>query len=89
MSHQALLFRFTLGNDQSIGPAALKRLWSRACETPDVSVGRSQGLRSTDKPTYSLYAPQHLADLPQIELRLRRILEESNLRASLAPVHHK
>ncbi|QDH70297.1 hypothetical protein [Marilutibacter alkalisoli] len=89
MSHQTAMFRFTLGSDQSIGPSDLKRLWSRACGTPNVSVGRSQGLYPADRPTYSLYAPQHLENLPEVEQRLRRMLEESNLRASLIPAYHK
>jgi hypothetical protein len=46
-------------------------------------VGRHPGALAQDKPTYSLYGSQHLRDLPQVESRLRRLLEEQNLRVSL------
>ena len=83
MKHQIPLFKFTLGHGQSIGPAALQAMWVSACQSPHVSVGRHPGALAQDKPTYSLYAPQHLRDLPQVESRLRRLLEEQNLRVSL------
>jgi len=83
MKHQIAIFRFTLSQHQSIGPAQLHALWARACETPHVSVGRSPG----NRPTYSLYASQRLENLPQVERRLRQLLDECKLRASLIPLH--
>lgn len=87
MKHQIAIFRFTLGNGQSIGPTELRILWARACQTPHVSVGRTQSVRGDDKPTYSLYAPQQLENLPQVEERLRRLMDECKLRLSLIPLH--
>lgn len=83
MSHQVEIFRFTLGLGQSIGPAQLQALWTRACQTPQVSVGRRPGAYGSDKPAYSLYARSDIADVPLIEQRLRQLLELSQLRASL------
>lgn len=89
MKHQIAIFRFTLGTGQSIGPAELRAIWARACQTPHVSVGRTHGAYGSDKPTYSLYASQHLADLPNVEQRLRHLLDQSKLRASLIALHHR
>lgn len=88
MAHLIPMFKFTLGHDQSIGPAALRTLWEEACRTADVSVARhAGGFGSDGRPTYSLFAPQQLQDLSQVESRLRRALEESHLRASLIVLH--
>ena len=87
MKHQIAMFKFTLGTGQSIGPSALLALWKRACQSQHVSVGRQAGPFGDDRPTYALYAQQHLEDLAQVESRLRSLLEESHLRASLTPLH--
>jgi hypothetical protein len=89
MKHQIAIFRFTLGQGQSIGPTQLQALWSRACQTPHVSVGRSQGAHGSDRPTYSLYASQRLENLPNVEQRLRELLDQSKLRASLIALHQR
>lgn len=89
MKHQIAIFRFTLGHGQSIGPAELQALWARACRTPHVSVGRAHGAHGSDKPTYSLYASQRLEDLPDVEQRLRNLLDQSKLRASLIALHNR
>ena len=89
MKHQIAMFKFTLGNDQSIGPAALHALWARACQTSNVSVGRTLSVQRSDKPTYSLYATQQLDNLPSVEQRLRLMLEECKLRVSLVALHHQ
>ena len=83
MKHQIAIFRFTLSPSQSIGPAQLHALWANACQTPNVSVGRTPGAR----PTYSLYASQQLQNLPLVEQRLRRLLDDNKLHASLIPLH--
>jgi hypothetical protein len=84
MKDQVAIFRFTLGNGQSIGPTALEALWARACGSSNVSVSRHAGAFGGDgRPTYCLYASQSLADLPQVETRLRRLMEHSKLRMSL------
>lgn len=87
MRHQIQIFKFTLGNGQSIGPAELQTLWERACQSPHVSVGRQRGRFEHDRPTYSLYATPQLRDLPEVEKRLRQLLEERHLRASLIALH--
>ena len=89
MKQQIAIFRFTLGHGQSIGPAQLQALWARACQTPHVSVGRSPGPRGSDRPTYALYASQRLEDLPLVEQRLRQLLDESKLRATLISLHQR
>lgn len=86
MKHQIAIFRFTLSRHQSIGPTQLEALWARACQTPQVSVSRTRGA-TDDRPIYSLYASQQLEDLPQVERRLRLLLEQNDLRASLIPLH--
>lgn len=84
MKPQIAIFRFTLGPKQSIGPAQLQALWARACQTSQVSVGRSN---ADGRPLYSLYASQQLEDLGQVEQRLRRLLDDSKLNASLVALH--
>jgi hypothetical protein len=86
--HQIAMFTFTLGNTESIGPAALRDMWVRACGTSDVSVGRRPPAESfRDRPDYTLYAPQGLADIRDVELRLRRMFETAYLHASLTALH--
>ena len=88
MAHLIPMFKFTLGNGQSIGPEELRKLWARACGTSHVGVSRQPGAFGGDgRPTYSLLASQHLQDLPLVETRIRRALEEHHLRASLVPLH--
>lgn len=85
---QIALFTFTLSNAESIGPAALRELWTRASGTSDVGVGRRDphgGRR--DRPIYTLYAPQGLGDLRDVEARLRQLLEAARLHASLTSLH--
>lgn len=86
MKHQVALFRFTLGNGQSIGPADLKSLWMDACRTGDVSVGRAVDPRDVERSVYSLYAPHDLGSQPGVEQRLRVLLDARRLRASLTAV---
>ena len=86
--HQIALFTFTLGNTESIGPAALRDMWMRACGTSNVSVGRRAPAETfRDRPVYTLYAPQGLADIRDVDLRLRRMLESAHLHASLTALH--
>jgi len=81
------MFRFTLGTDQSIGPKDLQTIWMQASQMADVSVGCVAGPISQDKATYSLYATQSLEGLAEVEARLRRLLDQRNLRAALLCVH--
>lgn len=85
-SYQIPLFTFTLGSRESIGPDALRMLWMRAAESHKVSVGRKQVARDADRPVYTLYASQHLPDLPGVEKRLRALLESSHLNATVNAV---
>ena len=85
--HQIALFTFTLGSAESIGPHALRRLWAIASGTGNVSVGRKESQWGNgNRPVYTLYAPQGLGDLRDVELRLRRALEAAHLHASLTPM---
>ncbi|AWV07552.1 hypothetical protein [Marilutibacter maris] len=84
MKSYMAVFRFTLSPSQSIGPTQLHALWANACQTPQVSVARNL---VRGRPTYSLYAGHQLRDLPEVERRLRRLLEENKLNASLTAMH--
>lgn len=86
MKQQIAIFRFTLSQNQTIGPARLQALWTQACQTPHVSVGREEGV-SGGRPTYSLYAQQRLENLPLVEQRLRHLFDQAKLHASLIPLH--
>ena len=82
--HQIALFTFTLGRAESIGPQALRRLWAIASGSREVSVGRRESQWGDgNRPVYTLYAPQGLANLREVELRLRDALEGVHLHASL------
>lgn len=85
--HQIPLFTFTLGSGGSIGPTHLRAIWKRASGTSAVSVGRKVLPGNQEKPIYTLYAPQSLGDLRGVELRLRQLLEEAHLNASLNVLH--
>lgn len=82
--HHIALFTFTLGSAESIGPQALRRLWAGASGSGDVSVGRKESQWGKgNRPVYTLYAPQGLGNLHEVELRLRHALEHAHLHASL------
>lgn len=86
--HLIALFTFTLGNTESIGPAPLKELWARASGTSDVGVDRRMPTTGhRDRPVYTLYAPQGLSNLREVELRLRSLMEAAHLHASVIPLH--
>ena len=85
--HQIAFFTFTLGRRESIGPIALRKLWAHASGIADAGVERKVVRGNEERPVYTLYAPQHLPDLPGVELRLRRLLESAGLNASLSAVY--
>ena len=88
MSKQQIpTFTFTLGSRESIGPSALDEMWKRASCSNNVSVGREWRPRKEGKPVYILYAPQNLADLRGVEVRLRKLLEAAHLNVLLNPVY--
>lgn len=70
-------FRFRLRHDLSIGPAALKRLWSAACGDENVTVSREPTRTASGDSTYRycLCGPPHLFDLAHVEARLRTSLQ--------------
>jgi hypothetical protein len=75
MTHHIALFSFRLTGAQSIGPAALRELWSAACESDNVRVSRVSQGNGGRMHTYSLCAPPKTANLAAIEMRLRRLLD--------------
>ena len=86
--HQIALFTFTLGSTESISPDALRAMWVNASGSGNVSVGRKNPEGTwRDRPIYTLYAPQSLANLPEVEIRLRRALEGAHLHATLTGMH--
>ena len=77
MDHHIALFSFRLTAAQSIGPNSLRRLWSSACESDNVKVSRVSHGKGGSAHTYSLCASPRIANLAAIEMRLRRLLEET------------
>jgi hypothetical protein len=71
------LFQFRLSSGQSIGPQALRRLWSTACRTEDVTVSREIRKVGYGRQghVYSLCGSPKMPDLPDIEVRLRNLLQ--------------
>jgi hypothetical protein len=86
--HHIALFTFTLGSTESISPIALRALWANASGIGNVSVGRKNPEGTwRDRPIYTLYAPQSLSNLQDVETRLRRALEDAHLHATLTGLH--
>ena len=88
MRHSVPLFLFRLNNGQSIGPSALRRLWSDACGTNDVMVSRETRDSALGAPihTYTLSGPANVNVL-NIEGRLRRLFADAALTATITPMH--
>ena len=79
MSTQVPLFQFRLRNGASIGPTALRRIWTTASGSTEVTVARELrriGTERTDH-VYSLSGPANLYDLPTVETRLRDLLQDA------------
>jgi hypothetical protein len=79
------IFRLRLRNGASIGPAPLKRLWSLAAESEEVSVSRD-----IDRPGHAFVHHAYVVsargipfDIATVETNLRRLLQE---RLSMASV---
>jgi hypothetical protein len=89
MSHHVPLFRFWLRNGQSIGPSALRRLWASACGTDDVTVTREarEAAFGPETHTYSLCGSPKTANLQNVEGRLRRLLSDMALSATIIHTH--
>ena len=86
--HHIALFTFTLGSTESISPIALRALWANASGIGNVSVGRKILVSdSATREIYTLYAPQSLSNLQDVETRLRRALENAHLHATLTGLH--
>lgn len=77
-------FWFRLRHDLSIGPAALKRLWSVACGDENVTVSREPERTTLGDSTYRycLCGPPRLFHLARVEARLLQTLQ------SLFPADH-
>lgn len=72
------IFRIRFRNGGSIGPALLRRLWSLALGSEDVSVSRDEG-RPRQTPAYHTYVVSAIAiprDMKGVETTLRRLLQE-------------
>ena len=89
MSQHIPLFRFWLRNGQSIGPSALRRLWASACGTDDVTVTREDRAAAygAQTHTYSLCGSPKTANLANVESRLRKMLSEMALAATIVHTH--
>lgn len=88
MDKHVALFRFKLNSGQSVGPVALRALWSRACESNDVSVSRQASrFGGGTQTSYLLHGPANIADLRNVEQRLRTLINESKLVGTISPLH--
>lgn len=86
MNHVAI-FRFRLSGGHSIGRAALQTIWSAACRSNDVSVGReNSGPAVYGEPShiYSLYGPPRMPNGSDIERRLHDSLAAALPKATIA-----
>lgn len=72
------IFRLRLRNGASIGPVLLKRLWSLAAASDQVSVSRDVGRpgHASVHQTYIVSAPGTPWDVATVETTLRRLLQE-------------
>ncbi|MBN8740192.1 MAG: hypothetical protein BGP24_00555 [Lysobacterales bacterium 69-70] len=68
-------FQFRLAPGASVGPALLKRIWWAAAQTPQIDVSRA-ARHQADGFIYSLSAPANLADIANVETRLRKLLDQ-------------
>ncbi|TAA25819.1 hypothetical protein [Pseudoxanthomonas winnipegensis] len=75
------MFSFTLGANNSIGPAELRELWARASGVSAVHVGRRLQPYGDERPTYTLYGPQSLTGVHEVGRRLCALLEARHLNA--------
>ncbi|PZS90848.1 hypothetical protein [Stenotrophomonas maltophilia] len=66
---------FRLRNGQSISPARLMSVWSKAAESNDCAV-RRENIDGAGY-VYALYAPNSLLSPRRVELRMRALLEEA------------
>jgi hypothetical protein len=78
MSDPIPLFQFRLRNGMSIGPVALRRIWSTASQSQHVTVSRELRRLGNQQSghVYSLNGPPNLCDLSTIEIRLRNLLND-------------
>lgn len=76
MSEYVAMFRFRLSNGLTIGPKTLRRLWSMACCSNNVSVTRMiSGPGYGDQGhVYSLWAVSSVRDLRWVETEMERLL---------------
>jgi hypothetical protein len=81
-------FKIHLGSKQSIGPRALRALWSQASMSEDISVSmQSRQTSLGSREVYTLSGTPRLIDQPTIEVRLRKLLLDANLIGSITAVH--
>jgi hypothetical protein len=72
------IFRIRLRNGGSIGPGPLRRVWSLALGSQNVSVSRNEG-RLGRAPAYQTYIVSAIAvpsDMKSLETTLRRLLQD-------------
>ncbi|GMV29088.1 MAG: hypothetical protein AMXMBFR59_12130 [Rhodanobacteraceae bacterium] len=67
-------FQFRLAPGASVGPTLLRRIWWAAAKNPDIDVSRA-ARHNADGFIYSLSAPSDLADVDEVEARLRDLLD--------------
>ncbi|MGA9421087.1 MAG: hypothetical protein WBW61_01930 [Rhodanobacteraceae bacterium] len=78
MKDRVSLFNLRFSDGRTIGPEALRRLWSEACGSRDVAVSRTT-FESAGRPghrIYTLSGPRSMAGLDAVELRLRTLMRD-------------
>ncbi len=89
MDKHVPLFRLRLVSGQSIGPKPLRNLWARACSSDDVSVSRQLArFGANNQTSYLLHGPANMGDLRSVEQRLRALVDNSKLLASISALHN-
>lgn len=85
MSDHITLFRFRLAKGQSISPKVLRTMWSDACRSNDVSVGRSNAGSGfgEDMHTYLLLGSPKMQNLADIEVRMQKSLAQLSPSATI------
>ncbi|MBS7456262.1 hypothetical protein [Coralloluteibacterium stylophorae] len=81
------IFRLRPPRGCSVGPDQLRGLWSDACGCLDVSVGRCVALDGFDaRDGYLLHGGAELAHRPEVETRLRALLDRAHLLGTLTRI---
>lgn len=81
------IFRLRPPRGRSVGPDQLRGLWSNASGSVEVSVGRCAALDGFDASDgYLLHGGAGLVHRPEVEARLRTLLDRAHLLGTLTRI---